>query len=138
MSNAPTCPYCGQVSKLVDSAVVYHGKSYGLIYLCKPCDAYVGVHKGTSKPLGRLANKELREWKKRAHSVFDPIWQNVVTEAIEKHGYAPKGVKYQARSKAYAALARELKIDPDQCHIGMFDIDKCKATVRICNLRSEL
>ena len=31
-----------------------------MIYICKPCDAYVGVHKGTDKALGRLANKELR------------------------------------------------------------------------------
>ena len=30
--------------------------------------AYVGVHKGTDKPLGRLANAELRYWKKRAHA----------------------------------------------------------------------
>ena len=50
----PVCPYCGAVSILTDSKVVY-GKSYGMIYLCRnypKCDAYVGVHKRTNEPLG--------------------------------------------------------------------------------------
>lgn len=67
------CPYCGQPTEYVDSAAVYHGISYGMIYLCRKCDAYVGVHRGTDKALGRLANRSLREWKKRAHYYFDPI-----------------------------------------------------------------
>lgn len=69
------CPYCGNKAELVDSAVVY-GRSYGIIWLCYPCDAYVGVHKNSPRhaPLGRLANKELREWKMRAHEVFDQLW----------------------------------------------------------------
>lgn len=58
-----TCPYCLQGTKLVDSSLVY-GKSYGLIYFCRHCYSYVGVHKGTEKALGRLANAELRAAKK--------------------------------------------------------------------------
>lgn len=57
------CPYCGQPTEYVDSAALYHGISYGMIYLCRKCDAYVGVHRGTDKALGRLANRSLREWK---------------------------------------------------------------------------
>ena len=57
------CDYCGRETEYVDSKVIY-GKSYGKIYLCRNCMAYVGVHKGTDKPLGRLANAELRNWKK--------------------------------------------------------------------------
>ena len=67
------CDYCGRETEYVDSKVIY-GKSYGKIYLCRNCMAYVGVHKGTDKPLGRLANAELRNWKKAAHAVFDPLW----------------------------------------------------------------
>ena len=63
------CPYCGNNSEYIDSSFIY-GKSYGMIYLCRPCEAYVGVHKGTDKALGRLANKELRESKKEAHFYF--------------------------------------------------------------------
>ena len=59
------CDYCGRETEYVDSKVIY-GKSYGKIYLCRNCMAYVGVHKGTDKPLGRLANAELRNWKKAA------------------------------------------------------------------------
>ena len=53
------CPYCGERAVYTNSKEVY-GRSYGMIYLCRPCDAYVGVHDGTAKPLGRLANAELR------------------------------------------------------------------------------
>lgn len=42
------CPYCGERAEFVDSAEVYHGQSYGLIYLCRPCDAYVGCHECSS------------------------------------------------------------------------------------------
>jgi hypothetical protein len=55
-----TCPYCGQPAIYVDSAAVYRIGSYGMIYLCRPCQAWVGVHPGTDQPLGRLANAELR------------------------------------------------------------------------------
>lgn len=48
------CDYCGGPTEYVDSSVIY-GRSYGMIYLCRPCRAYVGVHRGTNKPLGRLA-----------------------------------------------------------------------------------
>ena len=60
------CPYCGNPTEYVDSSVIY-GRSYGMIYLCRDCRAYVGVHKGTDQALGRLANAELREAKKDAH-----------------------------------------------------------------------
>lgn len=59
------CDYCGTPADFVDSSVVYHGHSFGMIYLCPRCGAYVGVHKGSDKPLGRLANSELRNWKRR-------------------------------------------------------------------------
>ena len=36
------------------------GKSYGNIYYFTNCGAYVGVHDGTKKPLGTLANAALR------------------------------------------------------------------------------
>ena len=42
------CPYCGNRTEYVDSSVIY-GRSYGMIYLCWDCMAYVGVHKGTDR-----------------------------------------------------------------------------------------
>ena len=57
------CPYCKKETEYKDSSIIY-GKSYGMVYICSTCDAYVGVHKGTDKALGRLADKKLRELKK--------------------------------------------------------------------------
>jgi len=71
-----TCPFCGGKVEWVENKQIY-GKNYGksyMIWLCKPCDAYVGCHNNTEKPLGTLANKETREARKKAHAVFDPLW----------------------------------------------------------------
>jgi hypothetical protein len=130
MTCAPTCPYCGGASHLTDSAVIY-GRSYGPIYLCQPCDAYVGCHKGTTTPLGRLANAELRKWKKIAHGVFDVVWKDQIEKVIARRGFAPNGVKQQMRGQAYKQLAHALGIDREVCHIGMFDVDQCKAVVNV-------
>jgi hypothetical protein len=41
------CPYCNNLTAFVDSETIY-GKSYGMVYYCKDCDAYVGTHKGSA------------------------------------------------------------------------------------------
>lgn len=80
--------------------------------------AYVGVHKGTDKPLGRLANAELRYWKRAAHAAFDPLW---------KYGRF-KGF----RDVAYGWLAKRMGLPMELTHIGMFDVDQCKKVIQIC------
>lgn len=113
--NGSQCPYCGGKTEYVDSCCIY-GRSYGMVYLCRPCDAYCGVHAGTDVALGRLANKELRELKKQAHTFFDPIW---------KHGR-------MGRNQAYKWLAGILSIPKNECHIGMFDEILCRRAVGAC------
>ncbi len=99
------CNYCGTPADFVDSSVVYHGHSFGMIYLCPRCGAYVGVHKGSDKPLGRLANSELRNWKKAAHAAFDPLWK-----------YGP----YRGRrNEAYRWLSEKMGTPIESTHIGM-------------------
>lgn len=117
------CPYCGEYAEYVDSEIIY-GKSYGMVYLCKPCDAYVGVHEGTCHPLGRLANAELRKYKIQAHAYFDPLYKR----KMEK-GYS----KGKARSKAYQWLSREMGIPAHETHIGMFDVGQCKKVIEVCS-----
>lgn len=112
------CPYCSRKAEFVDSTVIY-GRSYGMIYLCRNCLAYVGVHKGTAKPLGRLANAKLRYWKNQAHKAFDPLW---------KYGRFKN-----CRNVAYAWLAEKMGLPVDKTHIGMFDVDDCKRVIAICN-----
>jgi hypothetical protein len=113
------CPYCGKEAELVDSKIIYK-KSYGWMYLCrcKPELVYVGCHKGTTKPLGRLADSELRQCKKQAHALFDPIWQR------------PSGGK--SRRGAYNWLADKLGIPMPECHIGMFDVEMCRKVIAAC------
>jgi len=118
------CNYCDKPTVYIDSQVIY-GTSYGYVYYCEPCSAWVGVHKGTDKPLGRLANGELREWKKKAHATFDPLWKRkVIKDGIGKG---------KARRKGYKWLADSMGIGVKDCHIGMFDVDQCKQVVGICS-----
>lgn len=106
------CPYCGKLTEYVDSAEIY-GKSYGMIYICRDCRAYVGVHDGSSKALGRLANEELRKLKNEAHYYFDKIWK----------------VDYMSRREAYTWLSEQLKLPIKYTHIGMFSEKTCKDVI---------
>jgi len=129
MAESLTCPYCQGEVLLASSTEVYGGRDYGPIYLCRPCWAYVGCHPGTTKPLGRLANAELREWKKRAHAAFDPIWRE---RFARKNAIDPTYKKGMARGGRYKCLAELMGITRQECHIGMFDISQCQQVVELC------
>lgn len=117
------CNYCGRKAELVDSKEIY-GTSYGKMYLCRRCNAYVGCHKGTDRPLGRLADAELRYWKKAAHAVFDPLWR--------------QGRFRGKRKAAYEWLAEQMELPVEQTHIGMFDIAQCKQAIKIVQEKGAL
>ena len=118
------CPYCEAEAKLIkDSSVVYH-KDYGPLWACLPCDAWVGCHPGTTKPLGRIASKELRDAKVAAHLAFDPLWRRKMTEQGWK--------RRSARSMGYKWLAMRMDLTREACHIGMFNVEQCRRVVDIC------
>jgi hypothetical protein len=123
----PVCPYCGSSAKLVDSTVIYRSAGdYGWSWVCErfpKCNAYVGCHPGTKKPLGRLADKELRKAKMAAHAAFDRLWKAKIALGSQKK---------RARGAGYQWLADQLGIPADQCHIGMFDAETCRRVVEIC------
>jgi len=121
------CPYCGRLTEFVDSKKVY-GKSYGMIYLCESCDAFTGVHEGTSKAHGRLGNKELREAKHKAHQYFDKIARTSLINKIWDK-WIPN---VSNRNKAYKWLAQQMGIDEEICHIGMMDVEQCMRVIEIC------
>ncbi|MBK5646245.1 zinc-finger-containing protein [Acinetobacter proteolyticus] len=115
----PICPYCESTSELVKGSVIYPKRPDLAdldMYQCAPCSAYVGCHEGTLKPLGRLANAELRQWKMNVHKVFDPLWRSGAMK----------------RGDAYKALAEEMGIERKDCHVGMFSVDQCKQAYAIC------
>lgn len=118
----PICPYCEQFSKRVKGRDIYPNRvdlKSKTFYECKRCKAYVGCHKGTDKPLGRLANPELRYYKKLAHKAFDPLWRAEDSEL--------------SRTDAYAWLAKKMNIPASKCHIGMFDVHQCIEAIRLVN-----
>lgn len=114
------CDYCGKPTRFVDDSIVY-GRSFGMIYYCRECRAWVGVHRGTDQPLGRLADAELRKYKKAAHAAFDPIWRRT----------------QMTRKAAYKWLAAQLGIPEQETHIGMFDVAQCKQAIAVCKKRME-
>lgn len=97
------CPYCGSQAVLKDAFAIYRRFGFGQIYQCPTaaCDAYVGVHDGTVKPKGSLANAPLRRLRKAVHAVFDPLWRD--NRLVE-------------RSEVYAAAATVLGLK--EFHIG--------------------
>lgn len=127
----PICPYCGSAAVFnASSADYYSGRDFGPLWACDPCEAWVGCHKGKNIALGRLANKELRIWKKRAHDAFDPLWREKLRRRREERG--PEYKVFYARGSGYKWLALQLGIDRSACHIGEFDVDQCKRVVEIC------
>ena len=111
------CDYCDSSVVLSSNAEIY-GKEYGSgkCYRCTSCDAYVGVHKGTVIPYGRLADKELRDLKMECHKLFDPAWINN---------------KWNSRQQAYGKLATLLEVPIEKCHFGFFDRDTLKYCLEI-------
>ncbi len=110
------CPYCGNLAHLVIGSVIYPKRQdlrFLKFWLCSDDShhwAYVGCHKGTSIPLGRLADGELRKAKSSAHRAFDPLWRD----------------RHMTRAEAYLWLSQTLNIPKVECHIGMFDLNLCK------------
>jgi hypothetical protein len=117
----PSCPYCGRTSERTTGDLIYRGRpdlSDKTFFRCAPCDAYVGCD-ARGRPLGTLADRDLRRARADAHQTFDPLWRS----------------EGMSRSDAYAWLASELGVAKDECHIGMFDEDRCQRTVIACLAR---
>lgn len=116
--NAPNCPYCGCPATLVPSRELYPTRPdlQGRLYWrCDRCDAHVGCHKGGCEPMGPLADRKLRQARIAAHQAFDHLWKS-------------GGI---SRSQAYGNLSVLLKIPPEACHIGQFDLERCREVLRL-------
>lgn len=106
------CPYCGKSVVIVDSSAIYGaGHSYGLMKTCRDfpkCDSYSG-HGAT------LANKELRELRKKCHRKFDEIWKS----------------GQMKRTEAYRWLGKQMKMTREQAHIALFRDEECKKLLNL-------
>ena len=118
------CDYCSNPAVLTTGDKLYPNRpdlAHLKFWECVPCGAYVGCHKHSklNKPLGRLADKELRMWKQNAHALFDPIWKSGEMK----------------RTDAYTWLSKHMGIEYHSTHIGMFDVKQCKEVVNICKTK---
>lgn len=115
------CPYCNGGTKVVSEEFIY-GRSYkNKSMICcvnyPKCDSYCGTHEEDGSSLGRLANKQLRQYKKVAHDSFDRIWKEKVLK----------------RNEAYKWLSDEMELPLEFTHIGFFGIESCKKAITLCN-----
>ena len=116
------CRYCGGVIKLIPAKMVYGESTRRLgmegeyLYQCQNCNARVGCHKGTTRPLGNVANEVLRLKRMEAHRVFDALWKS----------------GRMTRTGAYRWLAGELHLRPERAHIGGFEMDQCQKVIELC------
>jgi hypothetical protein len=123
------CDYCHRDARFVTGAKLYPHRPdllHKKFWWCEPCDAYVGCHDRNKRlgfngdePKGRLANAELRKIRIAAHAVFDPIWKS----------------GEMTRTEAYAWLAEAIGISPANMHIGMLDVDGCRAVIAVARAR---
>jgi hypothetical protein len=142
------CDYCKQPAKLITGLELYPHRDdlAGLsFWKCEPCAAWVGCHKAGARvhlghasvtsdgtlPLGRLANAELRAAKSRAHAAFDRCWKSYAV--WQRHPAFDDAAKYPAarRRLLYGWLAKQMKLPPHECHIGMFTEAQCDQVVSV-------
>lgn len=120
------CIHCGAPVRLGAHAEIYDGRSFGVwpyVYLCenKECGAYVGLHPFTNIPLGHLATEHERAARKYCKSAFEKLW---------KTGEAP-----MSRAAAYKWLAEALQITVENCHFGMFGVERCELARKLCKAK---
>lgn len=127
METPRICRYCGGVIRLVPAETVYGASSNRMgmknekIYQCQNCNARVGCHKGTDRPLGNVANEVLRLKRIEAHRVFDDLWNR----------------RGMSRTAAYKWLAVKMNLPAKSAHIGGFEMDQCQRVIDLCRNEAE-
>lgn len=117
------CPRCYVKTRKTSSEAVYR-KDYGPIWRCPQCGMFVGSHKKTSRHLGMIADKRIKEWRSNAHKYFDFLWKHKIKEE--------KISRSRARGLAYSWLSKEMGIPVEWTHISMFNWKQCKQVVDLC------
>lgn len=113
-----SCPYCHKTAILRPATFVYgaQARKDEQLYVCPnypACNTYVGVHSGTTKPKGTLANGNLRNSRIRAHRVFDQIWKSGI----------------MTRDEAYQWMRFRFGLNAAQAHIGQFSDYYCNQLI---------
>lgn len=113
--------HCGARAVLRQSTYIYgnHAKD-GYLYVCSRypvCDSYVGAHTKSRKPMGFLANGELRSKRIQAHRAFDRLWKSGL----------------MTRSQAYIWMQAKFSLNGEQAHIALFSEYMCDQLIAVCS-----
>ena len=106
------CPYDNTEAEWVENKEVY-GRNFGkswMIWLCRTCGARVGCHNNTKKPLGTMAQEDLRKTRIRTHAIIDQLW---------KSGKFKRQTVYKKLSDAFG----------EEIHIGESDKNRCREII---------
>jgi len=121
------CAECGGVDVVcVSGDVIYphrpdlHAKWF---WRCA-CGAHVGCHRDTQKPLGTPAGPATRKARNQAHAAFDALWKR---KAARDQVSAR-----EARKAGYTWLAKQMGLEREDTHIGMFTVAQCAQVVALC------
>ena len=107
-----TCPDCRVRMRLLGKA--------RLRYICPACKGSLSAD-ANGKPRGVPATLATRQWRRRAHTVFDRLWRQ----------------SQVSRSAAQRWLAAELGIATRQCHFSYMDGPMLKRVVKLCDAVAE-
>lgn len=120
------CDDCGNIAQLAqtgDPAYPYL-EDHGPVWIYVPCQAWIGVRPRSRQhaPLGRLANAELRDAKKRLHDALEPL----VAAKMRRDGVNP----FEARGKAIKWLATTLNFTLSTPSIHALTREQCEQAIR--------
>jgi len=116
------CPYCGAPAVCRPASTVYGTvlrQKGSYLYLCSrypACDAYVTAHKKDRRPMGTLADGNLRHKRILAHQALEQLRQ----------------ARRMDKWAVYVWLQGKLKMEPEQVHIGMFSEEMCDQVISLC------
>lgn len=116
------CPYCGRQAVLRPATYVYGERNLdpeNYLYVCggyPACDSYIGVHKKSLRPMGTLADGNLRHKRIEAHRALNEV---INAGVMTKHGL-------------YIWLQNRLCLSETEMHIGKFSYFRCEETIREC------
>lgn len=112
------CPYCGSTVVYKSGKEMFKSCPEGVnYYVCTnypECDTFIKTMPNSNKPIGTLANKELRMLRRDAHSYFNQLY---LSGAMSKE-------------EAYLWLANTLGCPKREAHIGQLREYSCKLIIK--------
>lgn len=102
-----SCRYCAGEVIFTTNDYLY-GRRYGkhpYLYICKNCEASVGVHPNSATPLGTLADAQLKTLRHDAKTLF----------------FQYTRFRGMSRSQAYKYLRTRYDLTSNEAHFGMME-----------------